>query len=96
MCVYNLFYEFFTVCTSVLARNEVGQLFHARNLDFGLFLGSAYPLLIALPHMLLMPHDSSSDLYLMSEYRTRTSTRQQHFLLLLNHLPSAPRAPSPD
>ena len=38
--MYQLFDEFFTVCVSVLARNEVGQLFHARNLDFGLFLRS--------------------------------------------------------
>lgn len=43
MCVYNLFYEFFTVCTSVIARNDAGQLYHARNLDFGLFLGFASP-----------------------------------------------------
>ena len=39
MGLYNLFYEFFTVCTSILARDSRGQLFHARNLDFGVFLG---------------------------------------------------------
>lgn len=39
MGLYNLFYEFFTVCTSILARDSRGQLLHARNLDFGIFLG---------------------------------------------------------
>lgn len=37
--LYNVFYEFFTVCTSIVAEDESGNLFHARNLDFGLFLG---------------------------------------------------------
>jgi len=37
--LYNVFYEFFTVCTSIVAQNEQGQIIHARNLDFGLFLG---------------------------------------------------------
>lgn len=37
--LYNIFYEVFTVCTSVVAENNAGQLFHARNLDFGLFMG---------------------------------------------------------
>ncbi|XP_046355267.1 acid ceramidase-like [Haliotis rufescens] len=37
--LYNLFYEFFTVCTSIVAEDPTGKLFHARNLDFGLFLG---------------------------------------------------------
>jgi len=37
--LYNLFYEFFTVCTSIVAEDANGEIFHARNLDFGLFLG---------------------------------------------------------
>ncbi|CAN8006980.1 unnamed protein product, partial [Ixodes hexagonus] len=37
--LYNVFYEFFTVCTSIVAEDPHGNLYHARNLDFGLFLG---------------------------------------------------------
>jgi len=37
--LYNIFYEVFTVCTSIVAEDESGKLYHARNLDFGLFLG---------------------------------------------------------
>ncbi|KAG8453733.1 hypothetical protein GDO86_000382 [Hymenochirus boettgeri] len=37
--LFNIFYEVFTVCTSVVAEDKSGKLFHARNLDFGLFLG---------------------------------------------------------
>ncbi|RUS81319.1 hypothetical protein EGW08_010926 [Elysia chlorotica] len=37
--LYNLFYEFFTVCTSIVAEDSSGKLYHARNLDFGLFMG---------------------------------------------------------
>ena len=37
--LYNIFYEIFTVCTSIVARDENGKMFHARNLDFGLFMG---------------------------------------------------------
>ncbi|XP_043918403.1 acid ceramidase isoform X1 [Protopterus annectens] len=37
--LFNVFYELFTVCTSVVAEDKTGKLFHARNLDFGLFLG---------------------------------------------------------
>jgi len=37
--LYNIFYEVFTVCTSIVAQDEQNQLYHARNLDFGLFLG---------------------------------------------------------
>ncbi|XP_041356893.1 acid ceramidase-like [Gigantopelta aegis] len=37
--LFNLFYEFFTVCTSIVAEDPSGKLFHARNLDFGLFMG---------------------------------------------------------
>ncbi|KAM8879241.1 acid ceramidase [Spinachia spinachia] len=37
--LYNIFYEVFTVCTSIVAEDNEGNLFHARNLDFGLFMG---------------------------------------------------------
>ena len=37
--MYNIFYEIFTVCTSIIAQDDNGHLKHARNLDFGLFLG---------------------------------------------------------
>lgn len=37
--LYNIFYEIFTVCTSIVAEDSSGMLYHARNLDFGLFLG---------------------------------------------------------
>lgn len=37
--LYNVFYEFFTLCTSVVAQDTNGEIYHARNLDFGLFLG---------------------------------------------------------
>ncbi|KAF8366293.1 hypothetical protein PRIPAC_84122 [Pristionchus pacificus] len=37
--MYNIFYEIFTVCTSVVAVDEKGKVWHSRNLDFGLFLG---------------------------------------------------------
>ncbi|GMS99921.1 hypothetical protein PENTCL1PPCAC_22096 [Pristionchus entomophagus] len=37
--MYNIFYEIFTVCTSVISVDEQGKVWHARNLDFGLFLG---------------------------------------------------------
>uniref|UniRef100_A0A914XGG3 ceramidase n=1 Tax=Plectus sambesii TaxID=2011161 RepID=A0A914XGG3_9BILA len=37
--MYNIFYEIFTVCTSIVAQDPNGKLYHARNLDFGLFLG---------------------------------------------------------
>jgi len=37
---YNIFYELFSVCTSIVAENgQSGEHFHARNLDFGLFMG---------------------------------------------------------
>ncbi|XP_059154122.1 acid ceramidase-like [Physella acuta] len=39
MILYNLFYEFFTVCTSIVAEDPSGALYHVRNLDFGLFIG---------------------------------------------------------
>ncbi|KAK6051243.1 acid ceramidase family protein [Cooperia oncophora] len=37
--IYNIFYEIFTVCTSIIAQDPNGHIIHARNLDFGLFLG---------------------------------------------------------
>ncbi|CAD6184806.1 unnamed protein product [Caenorhabditis auriculariae] len=37
--LYNIFYEIFTVCTSIVAQDPQGHLYHARNLDFGLFMG---------------------------------------------------------
>lgn len=37
--LFNIFYEIFTVCTSVVAEDSKGNLVHGRNLDFGLFLG---------------------------------------------------------
>lgn len=37
--LYNVFYEFFTVCTSIVAQDTNGEIYHARNMDFGLFLG---------------------------------------------------------
>lgn len=36
---YNIFYEIFTICTSIVAQDSQGKMYHARNLDFGLFLG---------------------------------------------------------
>lgn len=39
LVLYNVFYELFTVCTSIIAQDPNGVLYHARNLDFGLFLG---------------------------------------------------------
>ncbi|XP_002126997.2 acid ceramidase-like [Ciona intestinalis] len=37
--LFNIFYEIFTVCTSIVAQDNAGKLYHARNLDFGLFMG---------------------------------------------------------
>lgn len=39
VALFNIFYEVFTVCTSIVAEDNKGNLIHARNLDFGLFLG---------------------------------------------------------
>jgi acid ceramidase len=36
---YNIFYEISSLCTSVVAQDQHGNVFHGRNLDFGLFLG---------------------------------------------------------
>ena len=37
--LYNIFYEVFSACTSIVAKNKDGDLIHGRNLDFGLFVG---------------------------------------------------------
>ena len=37
--VYNIFYEAFTFCTSIIMEDKNGHIYHGRNLDFGLFLG---------------------------------------------------------
>lgn len=37
--LFNVFYEFFSVCTSIVVQDTHGHMFHGRNLDFGLFLG---------------------------------------------------------
>ncbi|TEA25730.1 hypothetical protein DBR06_SOUSAS1210006, partial [Sousa chinensis] len=36
---FNIFYEFFTICTSIITEDKEGHLLHARNMDFGVFLG---------------------------------------------------------
>jgi acid ceramidase len=36
---YNIFYEIFTLCTSIVGQDTQGNVYHGRNLDFGLFLG---------------------------------------------------------
>jgi len=40
--LFNIFYEIDALCTSIVARDRTGRLYHARNLDFGLFLGWNY------------------------------------------------------
>lgn len=37
--LYNIFYEIFSACTSIVGEDEDGKLYHARNLDFGLLMG---------------------------------------------------------
>jgi len=37
--LFNIFYEIFTACTSIVATDDGGVVYHARNLDFGLFMG---------------------------------------------------------
>ncbi|XP_013386207.1 acid ceramidase-like [Lingula anatina] len=37
--MYNIFYEMFSMCTSIVAEDPAGKLYHARNLDFGLLMG---------------------------------------------------------
>lgn len=35
----NLFYDLQNLCTSIVAEDPMGRLYHARNMDFGEFLG---------------------------------------------------------
>ncbi|XP_046395827.1 acid ceramidase-like [Ischnura elegans] len=37
--LYNVFYELFSVCTSIVIESPSGEIYHGRNLDFGLFMG---------------------------------------------------------
>ena len=37
--MFNVFYEIFTFCTSIVAEDPNGKLYHVRNLDFGVFMG---------------------------------------------------------
>ncbi|CAF1137068.1 unnamed protein product [Rotaria sordida] len=37
--LYNIFYEASALCTSMVAQNQYGNVFHVRNLDFGVFFG---------------------------------------------------------
>lgn len=39
LILYNIAYELEGACTSIVAQDATGHPFHARNLDFGLFLG---------------------------------------------------------
>ncbi|MCV4860902.1 linear amide C-N hydrolase, partial [Escherichia coli] len=36
---FNIFYELFTMCTSIITEDGKGHLLHGRNMDFGIFLG---------------------------------------------------------
>jgi acid ceramidase len=42
LIVFNLGYELMGVCTSIVAQDETGHMYHGRNLDFGLFLGKNF------------------------------------------------------
>jgi acid ceramidase len=37
--LFNVFYEFFSVCASIIVQGKDRHMYHGRNLDFGLFLG---------------------------------------------------------
>lgn len=37
--VFNLFYEFNSLCTSIVMEDGNGTIYHGRNLDFGILLG---------------------------------------------------------
>jgi len=37
--LYNIFYEVSSFCTSIVAQDQNGNIFHGRNLDFGGFMG---------------------------------------------------------
>ena len=38
-CRANIAYELEGACTSIVAQDSAGEIYHARNLDFGLFFG---------------------------------------------------------
>ena len=42
---YNIFYEIFAFCTSIVIQDTHNNIFHVRNLDFGLFMGFITPYL---------------------------------------------------
>lgn len=37
--IYNVFYEFDSLCTSIVMKDSNDKMYHGRNLDFGLLLG---------------------------------------------------------
>lgn len=37
--LFNIFYEFDSLCTSIIMEDSSGSMYHARNLDFGFMLG---------------------------------------------------------
>ena len=37
--LYNIFFEMFTLCTSIVGQDKSGHVLHARNLDFGVLMG---------------------------------------------------------
>ena len=37
LIMYNLAYELFGLCTSIVAQDTTGHMYHGRNLDFGLY-----------------------------------------------------------
>lgn len=39
LLLFNIAYELEGVCTSIVAQDQNGEIYHARNLDFGLFFG---------------------------------------------------------
>ena len=39
LALYNMAYELEGACTSIVAQDAQGKVYHARNLDFGLFDG---------------------------------------------------------
>ena len=43
--LYNIFYEIFAMCTSIVAETEDNHIIHARNMDFGLFMNAITPIL---------------------------------------------------
>lgn len=37
--IFNVFYEFDSLCTSIVMKDSHGTMYHGRNLDFGFMLG---------------------------------------------------------